>query len=225
MPNRSPLRPKDAATLALVRQGRAGPEVLMGERSAKHVFMPHLYVFPGGRVDRADSYVKPITGLRPDVARGLVRSCSPRRAQALALAAIRETFEETGLIVGTPHNGDAPRRVPEGWRDYYASGMAPALHTLTYVARAITPPGRARRFHARFFFADGGQVHGALKSNGELLNLHWVPIAEAFDLNIRAITARVLTEVQARMTAGFGVARRPIPVVRTLYGKRVLSYD
>src|SRR3546814_221205 len=96
------LRPRDAATLIIVRRGKNGGEVLMGERSAAHVFVPENYVFPGGRVDRSDAFVQPATPLRPDVLERLSRSATPRRALALAMAAVRETFEETGLVVGRP---------------------------------------------------------------------------------------------------------------------------
>src|SRR3546814_3707989 len=77
-------------------------EVLMSERIAAHVFVPENYVFPGGRVDRSDAFVQPATPLRPDVLERLSRSATPRRALALAMAAVRETFEETGLVVGRP---------------------------------------------------------------------------------------------------------------------------
>ncbi len=98
------VRPRDAATLILVRNDGASPRVLMGQRHANHKFMPNKFVFPGGRVDPADSRIRPVEDLRPEVARLLLSRMrgtpSENRARALALAAIRETFEETGLAVG-----------------------------------------------------------------------------------------------------------------------------
>src|SRR3546814_15717428 len=81
------LRPRDAATLIIVRRGKNGGEVLMGERSSAHVFVPENYVFPGGRVDRSDAFVQPATPLRQDVLELMSRSATPRRARAMAMAA------------------------------------------------------------------------------------------------------------------------------------------
>ena len=92
--------PRDAATLVLLRQVRGKTCVLMGLRHGKHKFMPDQWVFPGGRVDRADGYAHAATEMRPHVAKHLSTSASPHRARALAMTAVRETFEETGLILG-----------------------------------------------------------------------------------------------------------------------------
>ncbi|MEO8558216.1 MAG: hypothetical protein ABI439_04085, partial [Rhodospirillales bacterium] len=70
-------RPRDAATLIIVRQGKRAPEILLGCRDATHAFMPNRYVFPGGRVDLADGYV-PLAGkLRPDVEHRLLHAATP----------------------------------------------------------------------------------------------------------------------------------------------------
>ena len=76
------LRPKDAATLVLIKNSGAVPEVLLGQRHGGHAFMPNRYVFPGGRVDPSDSRVVPATSLTQDVARRLEKNCSPARARA-----------------------------------------------------------------------------------------------------------------------------------------------
>ncbi len=221
------MRPRDAATLILVRPGAAGPEVLMGERSDKHVFIPNNYVFPGGRVDRGDGYVAPLAPLRESVAGRLAASCTPRRAQAIALAAVRETFEETGLILGRQLNGAAPPRVPDAWRHFYASGYGPALDRLTYVARAITPPGRPRRFNARFFVADADAVTGEHKDSNELLQVRWLTIEDAKALkNIRPITRLVLDEIASRAASGnLHDEARPVPAWRVVHGKRQVSWE
>ena len=75
---------------------------------------------------------------------------SEARARALALAAVRETFEEAGLLIGTPLGAGAAPKAPT-WQDFFATGFRPALGRLTFFARAITPPGRPRRFDTRFF--------------------------------------------------------------------------
>jgi 8-oxo-dGTP pyrophosphatase MutT (NUDIX family) len=198
----------------------------MGERIGTSVFLPEHYVFPGGRVEADDAEVTPAQPLRAEVAARLAKSCTPRRAKALALAAVRETFEETGLILGQPLNGAKPSAVPAGWTDFFATGLAPALDRLTYVARAITPAGRPRRFHARFFVAEAAEASGQLKDSQELLKLSWFPIAEVRALNVRPITLMALDEIQARLEAGnLHDPARPIPAIRTLRGKRQLSYD
>src|SRR5216684_3737927 len=100
------LRPRDAATLILVRERGRIPEVLMGCRDAKHAFMPNRYVFPGGRVDKADAHVPIATPLDRHVKARLLKAATAQRAQALGVAAVRETFEETGLIRHSSEMGD-----------------------------------------------------------------------------------------------------------------------
>ena len=194
-PNLDYIRPKDAATLIIVRDGK---EVLMGVRNAKHAFMPNKFVFPGGRVDRADGRVARPVDLNPDVAEKLERGCAPFRARALAMAAVRETFEEAGLILGVPQQ-DRIRTASPGWKPFFETGFVPALDQMEYVARAITPPGRPRRFDARFFMVNADKLHGSIDGNGELENLHWVPIEEAQNLDLPNVTAFMIDVVQQRL--------------------------
>ncbi len=198
----------------------------MGERSAAHVFVPEHYVFPGGRVDRSDAYVAPVTPLRDPVMQKLTATCTPRRAQALALAAVRETFEETGIILGRPADGAVPKRVPKGWEQYFSTGMAPALDRLTYVARAVTPTGRPRRFNARFFVTDVDSVDTAHAGSGELEKLRWFQIREAMSLKIRPITRLVLAEIEQRIAdGGLHDDSRPVPAFSVRRGQRQVSYE
>ena len=132
-------------------------QVLLGQRHPDHKFMPGKFVFPGGRLDREDGRVPVASEMEPETLRRLMLRVhgkpNPHRARALALAAIRETFEEVGLHrrrTACRHAGDRPR----GWRTFFATGHAPALAGLRFFARAITPPGRIRRFDTRFFVAD-----------------------------------------------------------------------
>ena len=81
------LTPHDAGTLILVRQGSGGPQVLMGQRHRDLAFMPNKFVFPGGRVSRADSRLVPAAPLRPEVEQKLRYQTRRRNVQALALAA------------------------------------------------------------------------------------------------------------------------------------------
>ena len=144
-------RPKDAATLILVRRDASRPRVLLGKRSGGHVFMPDKYVFPGGRVDPGDSRAVSWCELRPEVEDKL-RIQARRQPRAFALTAIRETFEETGLLVARP--AEMPSSAPKGWARFHELDAAPHLSPLTFIGRAITPPYRPRRFDARKLATD-----------------------------------------------------------------------
>ncbi len=213
------LRPKDAATLILVRRDGAEPCVLMGRRAKGHVFMASKWVFPGGRVDRTDYHAPAASDLDPAQAALLSRGSRPSLARALALAAVRETFEETGLLVAR----EAPPRPGSGpWREFLGRGALPDLEPLTYIARAITPPGRARRFDARFFIAGAEALMSLDRSEGcgELDEIAWIELSKTGDLDLPAITRFVLSEVKARMDQ----ARRPIPFVRFVRGAHSIDY-
>jgi 8-oxo-dGTP pyrophosphatase MutT (NUDIX family) len=182
------MRPRDAATLIIVRQDK---QILLGRRNAKHLFMPHRYVFPGGAVDAGDARVPCPLPLARDVEKQLTTSVSAARARALAMAAVRETFEETGLIVGERSSRPPKSRSPH-WQPFFDTGHVPALDRLQYFARAVTPPGMVRRFDARFFLCSADHVTGKLKGNGELAHLHWVSLANVGKLQLAPITQLVL---------------------------------
>lgn len=195
-PGTKAVRPRDAATLIVYRRRGDGVDVLMGRRHRKHRFLPERYVFPGGSVDPQDSRVRSATPVRDDVIELLTRRATPARARGLAAAAVRETFEEAGLIIGKPD--PAPERpAPDNWQAFFDTGMAPSFENLTYVARAITPSWRPIRFNARFFMVDHRHATGELGGDGELLDLTYVPIQEARDLELPLITTRILDLVEA----------------------------
>ena len=211
-------RPKDAATLILTR-GSARPEVLMGRRAPGHVFMASKWVFPGGRVDRSDFTAASARDLPPGVARRLEGELPARRARALALTAVRETFEEIGLILGRP----APSANVAGpWREYRQAGALPDLSVLSYVARAITPPGRTRRFDARFFMAPADALLSPepTAGSGELDEIAWLPLDQARAQDLPAITRFVLGEVAGRLAD----PDRPLPFVRMVRGRHVVEH-
>ena len=213
-------RPRDAATLILTRARPGGPEVLMGRRAPGHVFMASKWVFPGGRVERTDHAAASATELPPPDAARLAREVAPRRARALALAAVRETFEETGLLLAEPA---PPASVAGPWREFRAAGALPDLAALRYIARAITPPGRTRRFDARFFMADAAALlhPEPTAGSGELDEIAWLPLEEARGQDLPAITRFVLAEVADRLRA----PGRPLPFVRMVRGRHVIDYD
>lgn len=218
------LRPKDAATLIIVRRDQDAARVLMGKRHAGMAFQPGKFVFPGGRVDPCDRRVAAGGELRAAVAAKLTIGITPARARSLALAAIRETFEETGVLVGE-RAASVPRTRAPAWRRFFAHGVVPRLDKLEFVARAITPPGRTRRFDARFFMVDASAVAATVEATHaeELLEPSWLTFGEARALDLPAITRRVLDEVEARIADGAGAAR-PVPFFHLTRGKAHVIY-
>jgi len=205
-PKARALRPRDAATLIIVDNSSGEPRVLLGRRRLDMVFMPGRYVFPGGRVDPADKQIVVEEDLRPrDLEKLMVAmkgTPSVARARALALAAVRETFEEAGLLIGTPHGERVPPKSPT-WHGFFATGYRPALDRLTFFARAVTPPGRPRRFDSRFFCVEAEAiVHRAKIEDGELSDLEWHSIAQARSLELPNITRVVLEDLSERIAAG-----------------------
>ncbi|MGY3431567.1 8-oxo-dGTP pyrophosphatase MutT (NUDIX family) [Bradyrhizobium sp. USDA 3696] len=152
-------RPRDAATLILVDRSGAIPKVLVGKRHDKVVFMPGKFVFPGGRVDKDDYRVPcaaPITAeLEANLAKGSPKTPASR-AKSLAIAAIREACEETGLCLGRKAEGKA--KLEGAWKPFADAGLLPDPSSLFLIARAITPPGRVKRFDTRFFTADASAI-------------------------------------------------------------------
>jgi 8-oxo-dGTP pyrophosphatase MutT (NUDIX family) len=212
------LRPKDAATLLVIRRdGPGGPRVLMGRRAKGHVFMASKWVFPGGRVHPADFKVAAASELSMDTAAALQRTAPAARARALAAAAVRELFEETGLMLGAAGMGRT--RSPE-WRDFLATGHLPHLAPMQFVGRAITPPVRPRRFDARFFMVEAAHLvsldPGA--GCGELDEIAWFDWEQAAALDLPSITRALLADVAARLND----PARPIPYHRFDNGRHRL---
>ena len=189
------MRPRLAASLILTRREGDRVDVLMGRRSAKHVFMPNKYVFPGGRVDRADSTAPLARDLDSRVLDLMSRTLDPRRARAAAAAAIRETAEETGLLIAR-EAAFASRHA--NWQPFRQAGAAPDLASLKLITRAITPPGRTRRFDTWFFTTDASALldDRAPKPSSELEDVQWVPLAESRDLDLPMVTHFVLDELK-----------------------------
>lgn len=216
-PNKGAVRPRDAATLILVRRDGPMPRVLMGRRHSGHAFMPDKWVFPGGRIDRADFHAPYATDLRPEVAARLAKTAPARRARALALAAVRETFEEVGLLLGRP----APPRPGNGpWREFLAQGVLPDLAALDFVARAVTPAVSPKRFDARFFMAEAEHLVSLHRQAdcGELDEIAWFELEAALNLDLPSVTRFVLREIPLRLAD----PTRPAPSLRFARGRQHL---
>ena len=202
--------PRDAATVMLIDRSGAKPKVLLGRRHAGHKFMPGKFVFPGGRIEPLDAKMSAISELDPDMEKKLnARVANPSRefARALALTAVRETAEETGLLLGVKR--DEPPATPgEIWAEFAKARVHPDLGNVHLIARAITPPRRPRRFDARFFTADASsiahKIEGVVGPDSELVELIWVPIEEATHFDMPTITGVVLEELANRVAAGMG---------------------
>ena len=205
-------RPKDAATLILVDRSGGVPKVLVGRRHDKVVFMPGKFVFPGGRVDATDNRI-PVAAQIPSALEKKLMAGSPKiapsRARALAVAAIREACEETGLCLGrkpaTMSRSDAAKLTGE-WKPFADCGLLPDPSGLFLIARAITPPGRVRRFDTRFFTADASaiahRVEGVVHADAELVELVWVELGSQPLADAHQMTKNVLRELDARLKTG-----------------------
>ena len=204
-PPASPVRPRDAATLIVVRRGRHGLACLMGRRREDARFLPGCFVFPGGAVEGADRTARPASRLDLAHLGAMGVGGNAAAATALATAAVRETWEETGVMIAAP--GDVGAAPGATFDEMRRCGIAPSLGRLVYLGRAITPARHPIRFHARFFLtlvehrynglrddarggspsdgggSDGGGLDvGDLRGDGELDRLSWVPLADVASL-------------------------------------------
>src|SRR6201996_6809419 len=201
-------RPKDAATLILVDRSAATPKVLVGKRHDKVVFMPGKFVFPGGRVDKSDNRVPVAAPIPAALEANLLKGSpkiTPSRARSLAVAAIREACEETGLCLGRKNNGAAPS-LDGGWKPFAEAGLLPDPSGLFLIARAITPPGRVRRFDTRFFTADASaiahHVEGVIHADAKLVELVCVELGPKPLADLHPMTRNVPNELDKRLATG-----------------------
>ena len=152
---------------------------------------------------------------------------SAAKAQGLALAAIRETFEETGLLLGTRRDS-APAAPAGPWTAFAEANIHPDLSTVHFIARAITPPRRKRRYDTRFFTADATaiahKIEGKVGPDAELVELVWLPLdGIKGKIELLAITEIVLQDLHKQIEAGFS-HDLPVPFYRVLHGKRVREF-
>jgi 8-oxo-dGTP pyrophosphatase MutT (NUDIX family) len=219
-------RPRDAATLILVDRSGTVPKVLVGRRHDKVVFMPGKFVFPGGRVDKSDNRVPVAAPMSKQLEENLLKG-SPKitasRAKSLAIAAIREACEETGLCLGRT-NSTTPTRLDGAWRPFADAGLLPDPSGLFLIARAITPPGRVKRFDTRFFTADASaithRVEGVIHPDAELVELVWVELGSKPLADLHPMTKNVLGELDRRLAAGPLRHDAPVPFFH-FYGGRM----
>jgi 8-oxo-dGTP pyrophosphatase MutT (NUDIX family) len=220
------VKPRDSATLILIDRSEAVPKVLLGRRHERHRFMPGKFVFPGGRIEPTDRKMAYAASLDSQHAKRLmahVSGPSLAKVAAYALAAVRETHEETGIMLGVPT--DKKLTAPsESWKPFAEAGIVPDLSAVHFIARAITPPKRPLRFDSRFFAADVTAIarrdEGFVGPDKELVELVWMPITEASRLDMPGITAVALEELQDRIASGMSFDH-PAPLYRMLHKKFV----
>ncbi|MBI5264849.1 MAG: NUDIX hydrolase [Bradyrhizobium sp.] len=218
-------RPKDAATLILVDRRGPIPKVLVGRRHDKVVFMPGKFVFPGGRVDKTDHRVPVAAPIPQELEANLLKGSpkiAPSRAKSLAIAAIREACEETGLCLGRKIEGTT-QELDGAWKPFADAGLLPDPSGLFLIARAITPPGRVRRFDTRFFTADASaithRVEGVVHADAELVELVWVELGSRPLADLHAMTKNVLGELDRRLSTGPLRHDAPVPFFHFYGGK------
>ncbi len=228
-------RPKDAATLILVDRSAAMPKVLVGKRHDNVVFMPGKFVFPGGRVDKADNRIPVAAAIPQELEANLLKGSpkiTPSRARSLAVAAIREACEETGLCLGRRTDGAAPKlegpklegaKLEGPWQPFSDAALLPDPSGLFLIARAITPPGRIKRFDTRFFTADASaithRVEGVIHPDAELVELVWVELGSKPLADLHPMTKNVLGELEKRLATGPLRHDAPVPFFHFYGGK------
>lgn len=218
------VRPFDASTLIILDRSGPVPRVLMGKRHSGHKFMPNKFVFPGGRTEKSDVAIPTGSELLVEVEAALIARTlrgNASRARRLALAAIRETFEETGLVIGRPAGRTpvvrsiGPAGQADPWAEFLATGHLPDLAALHYLARAITPPRRPKRFDTRFFVVEASaiqhRVGNVVGPDSELTELAWLTLAETASLPLPAITRVVLADLDAAVRLGGPGPGLPVP--------------
>jgi 8-oxo-dGTP pyrophosphatase MutT (NUDIX family) len=202
------VRARDAASLILLRGDGRDLELLAGRRPLTVRFMPGVYVFPGGAVDAADH--------RPWGVEAVVDALPPRLVRC-ARAALRETWEEAGVLIGRPaEDALVPRPGVPVAAAYAAAGVAATLARLRYVGRAITPARVFRRFNTRFFLGDPADVVGEPHPSDELEDVRWHPIGREPLEPLRDVSQFML----ARAIALRGGKHAPPPLFYTVGGRR-----
>ncbi len=225
--DRRHLKPRDAATLVIV--DRTGPpRVLLGRRRPTQIFLPDKFVFPGGRADRSDRQVPSAGDLPCEETRKLLLdmkggAANEARARGLAMAAVRESYEEAGILIGRERSSadTAPglsakadvSPLPEDWSGFFEQQVEPDLSPLRFLARAITPPGRPRRYDTRFFFVDARAIARTIEPpDDELRDLDWFTIEELRRLDLPNITRAVVEDLNEFLDADPNIqADWPVP--------------
>ncbi len=204
-------KPRIASTIVLYTGDPSHPKILMGQRSSRNDFMPSVFVFPGGRVDRVDSYA-PYEGDLSDRTRRVLETVyNPRKARACVLAAIRETYEETGLMMG--RQGTWKKNLnSESWDAFRTAEKMPDLSQIEVFGRAITPPHRHKRYDTWFFIQKYTGDTQVIEDSGELSNVGWYSFDQIKDLEQQRATTMMLAVLKNYL-------KRPKPEPTIFYSR------
>lgn len=190
-PGEWPHRPaRDAASLVILDDSTGEPRILMGRRGGGHVFLPGILVFPGGRVEPRDYRLKPRRDFPAETVGKIAAQSRTQHpaafARALAAAALRESCEEVGF------------RVP--WCD---AERGADLRQLSFIARALTPSMRPRRFDTRFFcLYCRGQLPALRAGDGELEDVSWYALHTLARHDLHVVSRAVIETLIHRLNAG-----------------------
>ena len=191
---------RNAATVIVVRNKYENPSVLMGQRGVNAAFMPSKFVFPGGAVDDQDLSIDIKKSINEVCKNRLLKENDNGSWSGLVAAAIRELFEETGQIIGVEQEWS---EVPNSWEEFAKTGYVPDASQMSFVFRAITPPGRPRRFDARFFLIQAEELQTNLDdfsmASDELSHLQWIPLKDTKNFDLPFITQVVLAEITGNL--------------------------
>ncbi|MEC9073153.1 MAG: NUDIX hydrolase [Myxococcota bacterium] len=195
--------PRPAATVVLVREASTGLEVFLLRRHAKSGFMANAYVFPGGRLDEADTepaLIERLEGIDPQkLCHEMRGSGSPERAAGHLIACIRETFEESGVLLATRVGGGQAieQERAQEWRDRLNAGEVSFLDvvqsldlvlngsSVAYFAHWITPTAESRRYDTRFFLAVSPEGQSGVHDGHETTDSLWIAPGEALDAHAK----------------------------------------
>lgn len=241
----SPVVPKPAATLVLLRDrapGDVGVEVLLIQRHRESRFAGGDYVFPGGKVevdDNPDDAARACAGLDEEMAtRVLGLEGAPRTALAYWVGAIREAFEEVGVLLAYGADG-APIDVADArfaayreacqvenqafWDMIRAERLTLATDGLRYFAHWITPEEAPYRYDTRFFAARMPAGQHAVADDREIIDVRWMTVAEAWaarasgDITLRLPTIKNLAVFEDAASTADALGRltgRDVPMIQ-----------
>ncbi len=192
-----PTIPKDASSLIILKKSKKSIEVLMGRRPKTSRFMPGIYVFPGGGLEKIDYSIKTTNVLHDSISKEKLKARSSSHTKALVMASIRETAEETGLMLASKGKIKIKKEkiLNNGWLNFYKNNYEPAIDKILYLGRAITPSTLKIRFHARFFLSEEKYFKGSLTSTSELEELSWVPLEDTKKLQCADVTEFMISEL------------------------------
>lgn len=201
----------------------------MGQRPESSRFMPGFIVFPGGQFDQQDKIIDTHFKLKDEDRTPVSGKCTDKRVNSLIWTAIRETWEETGLLVGRPIQ-EGRTKIAMGQnltiQAFAEAGLAPDLNALIYVARAITPVSNPIRFDTRFFVADGNNIFGRLRNTNELLNNSWRKVNNVLKQRKIANVTKFALDAALRQWTSFSTTQeRTIPTLYHRQGQVILRYD